>query len=421
MLRSLSLPYRWMQLWIALVWFSALLALVAPLTTHAQLGKVSPDQISVTLRAGECTTSPITVTTAPASVTYSALDVVLLIDITSSMHDQINQVRASASDIVASIRAQIPDSRLALVTVADYPGLLNLTDYPWRLDQDFTSDERIVQSALDAIELANGGDDNETYLRALDETTRLGWRGDARRLILFFGDSNPHDPDPGADGRLGTADDLSMDTVLKGLSSSNVSVLSIYTNSLVAEFYQVLAAQTKGQAFQIESANQIPSVVQELVGRSLGRPGSMTLRPNAAAERWLTWQPAAHQSIPPGEARTFELRICTPANTAPDTYQLGVVALVDSAEVGTVPITVRVPAGFVLPWWWFLPLLIPLLLLLIWALRWRQGQVTSSTGLPNRRSVVGTSGVLRSPPHKQGFVITKEQPKPESDKPEHRS
>src|SRR5205809_34624 len=115
MLRSISVPNRWMHVCIAAVWLTALLAVVAPRTTHAQSGKVTPDQISATLHAGECTTSAITVTTAPAPISYSALDVALLIDVTSSMRDQIDQVRTSASDIVASIRAQIPDARLALV------------------------------------------------------------------------------------------------------------------------------------------------------------------------------------------------------------------------------------------------------------------------------------------------------------------
>src|SRR5207253_5092525 len=68
-------------------------------------------------------------------------DILLAIDTTRSMGAAITDARTDANSIVNSIHQSIPAARFAVADFKDYPTPLfgNTGDYPWRVDQDFTT------------------------------------------------------------------------------------------------------------------------------------------------------------------------------------------------------------------------------------------------------------------------------------------
>jgi len=406
-----------------------------PAGTALAQATVTPDHIEVTLEPGACAHETVTVAMGEAPIPN--LDVVLVIDVTGSMSDVIDEVTRSAGQIVNDIRALVPDTAFALVTLADYPneeGLLSLLtgygeegDYPWRLDQDLTPDESLVQAALNKITIMDGGDDPESYLRALYETRFLSWREGSRRIVILFGDSYPHDPDPGRDETEGTDDDLTQDGVIAQLAAADIVVLAVYTNLFYQDFYQAVADGTGGQAFILDRVEQIPPAVRQMVEATVTRIRTLTLEPGPPGDTWLRWEPDAHHDVAPSETRDFALTLCVPEGTLGGDYTFDLTVTGDGATIGRIPVMIHIPAPaptpmavstpilpspppspLKFPWWW---LLIPLLLLLLLAALWwwlrhstRPGPVVKPG--PRKGPVPTGRSVHKTPSRPRGADVT---------------
>ena len=151
-------------------------------------------------------------------------DVAFLIDTTASMGDEIARVRGQLRDrIVPAIRSEIPDSRLAVATFADYPiGVFGTAgvDMPFRLMLPATEDVNQVQAAMNSIRLGDGRDEPESQVEALYQlVTGAGieglvdpsagcpaggvgfacFRRDAFPVVLLFTDAPFHNGPRGSD------------------------------------------------------------------------------------------------------------------------------------------------------------------------------------------------------------------------------
>lgn len=359
--------------------------LLWPLLWPANALAQNPSQpLQVTLAPGQCHTETLSVTTPPTPAPQ--LDVALVIDVTNSMADEIESVTRHADQIVADVRELVPSARFALGSLSDYPAgswwraLLGRPsrhhDRPWQVEQDFTASLAEMQTALNQMRLLDGGDDPESYLRALHESQALNWRPSARRVVILFGDAAPHNPDPGPDAELGTADDLTQAEVLADLAAANITVLAVYSNEEHAEFYSAVAQNTRGSAFLLTDASQIPAAVQGLLAATITQIDHLTLAPQSPAHAdWLKWTPADYRQVGPAESRTFETTFCAPETASGGAVDLSLLALADGVAVQDWPILLDIEAppapstGW--PWWvWVLPLLI-LGPLVAWLLRRR--------------------------------------------------
>ncbi|RME47945.1 MAG: VWA domain-containing protein, partial [Caldilineae bacterium] len=346
-------------------------------TDTSQIG-VSPERIKVTAKAGNCHTESVTITTAAAAI--PKLDIAILIDVTGSMDDIIREVTTNARQITTDLHAIAPDVQFALGTFSDYPqenlllslmgGLLGVEefgsgeDYPWQLEQDFTKDGSKIKTALERITLRDGGDTPESYLRALYEAQFISWRPDARRLIILFGDSVPHDPDPGRDNTPGSDDDLTLNRVVTQLRKANIAVLSIYSDDdAVANFYNTLSKNTNGAALRLEEAKQAPSAITNMVQEAAAAINILTLKPTGSNTGWLSWQPDTFENVGYEQSKSFQLEICVPAGTATGEYTIPLEVLADGENIGTIPVQIKVPQSPGIPWWGWL--LLPLVLLLL--------------------------------------------------------
>ncbi len=85
---------------------------------HPAPGKITPQQIKVDLRPEACLAHTITYTAGERVIPQ--LDLVLVIDVTTSMSDEIEQVMRPASHLVQDVRTLVPNTTFALATLADY-------------------------------------------------------------------------------------------------------------------------------------------------------------------------------------------------------------------------------------------------------------------------------------------------------------
>ena len=125
------------------------------------------------------------------------IDIVFAIDATGSMHDDIAAVRKNVHKIVAEVGKRAKSARYALVTYKDHPtdgG--EESDYPSRVEQDFTTDATVLGRALDRIEVDGGGDWEESVYSGTNAALGLGWRAGVRKTLLVLGDAPPKDPEP---------------------------------------------------------------------------------------------------------------------------------------------------------------------------------------------------------------------------------
>lgn len=150
-------------------------------------------------------------------------DVLLLVDTTTSMQGEIDEIRARLRDrIVPAIGEAVPDSQLGVAAFADFPispyGAAG-RDVPFELLLAMTSSEADAQAAVNSLRLSNGVDQPESQVEALYQTATgagLGgfiapspgcpaggtgypcFRRDALPVVLLFTDAPMHNGPAGA-------------------------------------------------------------------------------------------------------------------------------------------------------------------------------------------------------------------------------
>jgi Mg-chelatase subunit ChlD len=292
------------------------------------------------------------------------LDVVFLMDVSGSMGDELDVVKAEANVIMQNLRNLVADTNFAVATFADYPGFRDTQygnlyggsgDYPWRLDQDLTADMLQVNRAINRISLLNGEDGPEAYTRALYEVQSLSWRPGSRRLVILFGDAFPHDRtflgtdygiDPGQDAIANTVDDLQLRRVIADLSAAHINVIAVNTidaeNADVTRFFRYAAEETGGQYFRLDSAEQIPEAIETLVEGQIAAINQIEISAESPYSGWLTVNPASHTNVSyDGRILEFRVRICPgQANAERGDYNFDLTVIADDEAVAAIPAAV---------------------------------------------------------------------------------
>lgn len=122
--------------------------------------------------------------------TAAKLDILLCLDCTGSMADEIERIQKTLQMMVAKFNALPgkPQTRWGLVQFRD-----RQDRYVTQV-HDFTEDVATFQKRLDACKADAGGDEPESVNEALDKSVEgVSWeRSDAIRLVFLVGDAPPH-------------------------------------------------------------------------------------------------------------------------------------------------------------------------------------------------------------------------------------
>lgn len=145
---------------------------------------------------------PVPSASFPAS-TRARVDLIFVIDTTFSMEDDIDEAKASATQIVQSISSTALDYRVAIVDYRDFPEdpFGKAGDYPFHDVLPFSCSASRIIEGINSLELGNGGDLPESVysgvMHAIDSESLGKWRGSTiEKHIILMGDAGPHDPEP---------------------------------------------------------------------------------------------------------------------------------------------------------------------------------------------------------------------------------
>jgi hypothetical protein len=117
------------------------------------------------------------------------LDLVLVLDTTSSMGDELEYLKTELKSIVNAVARQFPNvkQRYGLVVYRDEGDEYVSRAFP------FTESLTQFRGTLAAQRAAGGGDYPEAMQQALEDADRLGWdEGNAARIVFLVADAPPH-------------------------------------------------------------------------------------------------------------------------------------------------------------------------------------------------------------------------------------
>jgi len=200
-------------------------------------------------------------------VEVGQLDLIFVIDTTSSMEDDIDQAKARAQEIISQVSESGLDWRIAIVTFRDYPDGEHgaLTDYQSRVEVDFTTNTGRISSAIESIVVEEGGDWPESVYSGLMTAMALDWRNGVQKIVVLMGDAPPHDPEPGT----GFTEEEVLTTAFN-LDPVNLYPILVENDSYVRTSFAALADGSSGRIFTTTSAEELVPVLLETLATATG-------------------------------------------------------------------------------------------------------------------------------------------------------
>ncbi|MDR0706478.1 MAG: VWA domain-containing protein [Treponema sp.] len=121
-----------------------------------------------------------------------SLDVVVCLDTTGSMKDDIAAIKKSLAPVLSGMRNEFPSFRMGLTLFKDYKEAYVTKVIP------FATTIAAIQREIDRITVGGGKDTPEAVYEALyDGATKFPWEAQSR-LIILIGDAPPHPRPVGA-------------------------------------------------------------------------------------------------------------------------------------------------------------------------------------------------------------------------------
>ncbi|NET43465.1 vWA domain-containing protein [Okeania sp. SIO2B3] len=126
--------------------------------------------------------------------TLQQVDVLFVLDVTSSMEGEINGVKNGISNFVSTLNSRELDAQVGLIAFGDRfegeePNILSFAGEP------FTKDTNSFKTKVGQMGMVYGGDEEESSLDALVLGARQPFRENATKAILLITDAPPKIPD----------------------------------------------------------------------------------------------------------------------------------------------------------------------------------------------------------------------------------
>lgn len=119
----------------------------------------------------------------------TGLEIVFVVDSTGSMSSTIEATKTSIAEMLAVLRALVPDARFGFVAYRDRGATEAYLTQELPLGRDFWRATNFMQF----LTAAGGGDRPEDVLAGLQAAFDQIWRPGARRVVVLAGDAPPHD------------------------------------------------------------------------------------------------------------------------------------------------------------------------------------------------------------------------------------
>ncbi|GLI98417.1 VWA domain-containing protein [Sphingobium sp. BS19] len=119
----------------------------------------------------------------------SALDLVLVLDATGSMSDEMNYLQSELGSIIARVRSDAGnvDLRIGLIVYRDDGDVYVTRSFP------LSGDIGAMREALGQQDADGGGDTPEAVDRAMIAAEKMQWRSGATKTLLLVADAPPHE------------------------------------------------------------------------------------------------------------------------------------------------------------------------------------------------------------------------------------
>jgi Mg-chelatase subunit ChlD len=308
----------------------------------------TPNPVNLTLPAGgsQDVSKTLHLDALPGSA-----DIIIAIDTTGSMTEEIAQAKAQATQLCNDVQNAIPGARFAVFDFKDIPdrpatqGVLILTPV-------FTSSCAAVQAAINTMSASGGGDLAEAYNPVFhdaysDPTLNASRNPAAVQFLVVLGDAPPHNSPPAtvapACGDQPPADPgMTSDSEISGLNSNDITLLMINYGSELG-CYQQLSGATGGTA--VNGGTDLSNDIISQINEAATHINSVQLVVSSGCPLGITFSPA-----PPYGPFTAPVDIhfteSVTAPTIPGPYSCTVTAVVDGTAraVQVVNVTV-VPAA----------------------------------------------------------------------------
>ncbi|MEM7045690.1 MAG: hypothetical protein AAF543_23000, partial [Pseudomonadota bacterium] len=311
----------------------------AMLASKAASASIDPRSNDLVLELGDTETEIVTVTIPPRAGVSKA-DVYLLADNTGSMGPVLDAVKAGASDILNAITSL--DIAFGVGNYRDYPD----TAPPFTHQLAPDTNAANVAAAINAWTADGGGDGSEGQLYALYQLGEapggpIGWRPDAKRIIVWFGDAPGHDPICRSFTGLPfditeNVDAADKRSATSRLVNQDISVIAISTRS---EFfanaldddpsisdgnYTDAGCSTTGNADQATriaaatggihvsniDADEIVGTIIELIEAAIGKIDKLTLEPSASVAPFVvSISPPQYINLPGDEQHVLPFKV----------------------------------------------------------------------------------------------------------------
>ena len=323
------------------------------------------DLIDLELSSGDSTTVDVDFAYPGAS----CLDVLLLVDTTASLWDDIDSLQSAQEALVQELAGLSTGTRIGVASFADFPlegwGSSFYGDDAYVLRQPLTTDTEAVLEAISSLDqpLGNGGDLPESQLEALYQAATgagrdldgdggfdgpgeiqpagVGWRSGAVKVIVLATDAPFHDPstDAGYPG-------ASAEEALAALLERGIVVIGLDSGDSGGDVESIVD-QTGGELFALSSdgAGIADAVVDglDLV------TGSVTLSLEAVSDPEgfvTTVSPAWISSVGAGDTHTFEVTFEGVLASPVAPLEFGNIRLwirADDGVAARVPVEITVP------------------------------------------------------------------------------
>ena len=193
---------------------------------------ITPNTNVLTLKKGDEFPEVLTVAIPKvATTTSSKIDVYFLTDATSSMDTFINTVKTGAETLLNSLAAKYSDIHFG----AGYYTDINNKPQAYVNEKSLTADKAQVLATLKAWSTHPSGlnlDFDESQFYALnsiaDPANPLGWRSDAKKILIWFGDAKGHNI---SSSKSGLGYELNQTVVTDKLKAQNIVAYALSNES----------------------------------------------------------------------------------------------------------------------------------------------------------------------------------------------